>query len=263
MHPTHQLPKAVDVENVAEDSEKLKHYKRTYQHSAFFPKQEESRRMAFRTLGFPFLNPSFTLLLVGLFALFAWSWHAQAWLAVLLLGLAQLAGVVLFADTSVKKHNQARAAGWLHAVLQVTLLVSTGLFINEPETVGSTLPGWLSGPIWSVVGGLAGSLLMGLYLIACTLLIGNHETEAFSAFRGEGYKNFLRLHLTRERLTIYPIGLRKVPGRWNYQPNVRDGSPWYEPPAPLQPELIEAPIHIPNDKPDTAPPSAMSQIERA
>jgi hypothetical protein len=266
MHPTHQLPKEITIENVAEDSEKLKHYKRIYQHSAFFPKQEESRRMASRNLRFPADNFSFTALLAGLFALFAWSWHAGTWLSVLLLVVAYWAGIFLFADTSVKKRTQAQWVGGLHATLQVSLMVSTGLLSNW-LVKANVLPdglNWLAGlGLWAFGSGLS-SLLMGLYLIACTRLIGNHETEAFSSFRGEGYKNFLRLHLTRERLTIYPIGLRKVPTHkeWEYRPNVADGSPWYAPPAPLQPELIQAPIHIPNDKPDTAPPSAMSQIER-
>jgi hypothetical protein len=270
MHPTHQLPQEITIEKVAEDSETLKHYKRTYRHSAFFPTQKESRRLAFRTLGFPFLNLSFTALLAGLFALFARSWHAGTWLSVLLLGLAYFGGVFLFTDRSVKKHIQAKVAGVLHAGLQVALLVGTGLVISRqvtmPEFHWLSIPAWSAlgqGLGWSALGGLAGSLLMGLYLIACTLLIGNHETEAFSAFRGQGYKNFLRLHLTRERLTLYPIGLRKVPTRWKYRPNVSAGSPWYEPPAPLRPELIEVPIHIPNDKPDAAPASAISQTERA
>jgi hypothetical protein len=268
MHPTHQLPTEITLEKVAEDAEKLKDYKRTYQRSAFFPNQEESRRMTSRTLGFPLDNLSFTALLAGLFALFTWSCHAGTWLSVLLLVAGYWSGLFLFADTSVKKLAQARWAGGLHATLQVALMVSTGLLVNWKLTATATAPlQWengLKGVGLFVLGSLLSSLLMGLYLIACTRLIGNHETEAFSAFRGEGYKNFLRLHLTRERLTIYPIGLREVPTRkdWQYRPNVADGSPWYEPPAPLRPELIEPPIHIPNDKPDPAPPSALSQFVR-
>ncbi|HEX8529674.1 MAG TPA: hypothetical protein VF646_06610, partial [Cytophagales bacterium] len=269
-HPTHQLPEDITLEDVAGDAEKLKDYKRTYRGRAFFPGRKESRRMAFRTLGFPIDNRSFTALLAGLFALFDWSLHAGTWLSVLLLAGGYWAGLFLFADTTVKKRTQARWAGRLHATLQVALLVGAGWFINEqvkvedPASVLSVLAALGKGLLWSAFGGGLGSLLMGLYLIACTRLIGNHETEAFSAFRGEGYKNFLRLHLTRERLTIYPVGLRNVPTgkEWQYRPNVGDGSPWYEPTAPLQPELIQAPIHIPNDKPDPAAPSARSQFER-
>jgi len=269
LHPTHQLPKEVPVKDVAEDSAQLKDYERNYHNSAFFPPQAQSRRMAFRNLAFPAYNLHFTGLLAALYALFAWSWYVETWLSVLLLVAVHGVGIYFFSDRSVKKKTQACLAGGLHAGLQVALLLAVTLAIHQriiPQWINPDLTTWQGitaalggGALGALAGGLLSSFLMGLYLIACTLLIGNHETEAFSAFRGQGYKNFLRLHLTRDRLTIYPVGLRRVPQKWKYQPGVADGSPWYQPATPLEPELIEAPIRVPNQHPGPAPASAQAQ----
>ncbi len=64
------------------------------------------------------------------------------------------------------------------------------------------------------VAGFFGSLLMGIYLFCSTYFFHIHYNEAFSSFRYEGFKNFLRLHVTNEKITIYPIGVREVTTNW-------------------------------------------------
>ena len=64
-------------------------------------------------------------------------------------------------------------------------------------------------------GFLFGSVLVGLYLLMALNVFGAHVTESFSSFRCQDYKNFLRLRIDRHgTLTVYPIGIEKVPRRW-------------------------------------------------
>jgi hypothetical protein len=90
--------------------------------------------------------------------------------------------------------------------------------------------------IASLVSALAAATLIGLYLWACLALWGIHWGH-FSALAVEDYKSFLRLRIDREgNLTLFPIGLRKVPD----DRRRRDG----DPPEDIVPELIETPIRI-------------------
>jgi hypothetical protein len=103
-----------------------------------------------------------------------------------------------------------------------------------------------------------GSFLMGLYLFISLNICGQHITAAFSSLRIEDWKNFLRLKLDLEtgELTIYPIGLRRVPQTSDWEPQILafDQNPRPENSVPshyklkdehrLQIELIEGPIRL-------------------
>src|SRR5205807_2032499 len=90
-------------------------------------------------------------------------------------------------------------------------------------------------------GWLVGSMLMGLYLFISLNVFRRHGNEAFGALRIEGYKNFLRLHIDETgALTIYPIGLDKVPKGHEW----REAGESLEPARDFAPKLIEPPIVI-------------------
>ena len=55
---------------------------------------------------------------------------------------------------------------------------------------------------------------MGLYLLFSNLAFGIHIDESSSSLASEDYKNFLRMSITPEGLTIYPIGIKKVTTNW-------------------------------------------------
>lgn len=104
------------------------------------------------------------------------------------------------------------------------------------------------------LGGLIGSLLMGLYLLISLNVFGQHLTGGFSSLKIEDWKNFLRLRINLEtgELTIFPIGIRRVPRAWK-TPGQDDGIPLdpkskahYQPAdeADLELELIEGPIIV-------------------
>ncbi len=100
-------------------------------------------------------------------------------------------------------------------------------------------------------GWIIGSLLMGLYLFIALNVFGQHQTGAFSSLKIQDWKNFLRLKINLEtgELTIYPIGIRRVPRVWQpadgiaADPNCK---PHYTPAddKASQLELIEGPIVI-------------------
>jgi hypothetical protein len=92
---------------------------------------------------------------------------------------------------------------------------------------------------------LVGSFIMGLYLVVSLNFFGRHGNEAFSSLGVEDWKNFVRLHINEQGdLTIYPVGIRRVPRKWRD----RNGSsgPELEPHPDdrraTNAELIEPPI---------------------
>jgi hypothetical protein len=110
-----------------------------------------------------------------------------------------------------------------------------------------------------------GATLMGLYLLVANALVGYQRQLVFSAQAIPDYKNLFRLHLTSDKLTIYPIGIRKVHRRWKPDHRARptespsgvtakawafsidreDARPWIEPEDDnAKPFLIEPPVEI-------------------
>ena len=91
-----------------------------------------------------------------------------------------------------------------------------------------------------VVGGFVAGFIWGFYLFVCCAFGRRHTNDAFSALRLQNYKNFLRMKLEPDRLTIFPIGLRRVPTRVGW--TLDKGR--YVPRIPFSPELIDGPIVI-------------------
>jgi hypothetical protein len=104
-------------------------------------------------------------------------------------------------------------------------------------------------PLLGVVGGLAGSLVMGVYLWL-SQLAGRHANEAFSSAHIQDYKSFVRLKVERDgSLTIFPIALDRVPRRWRLVTEGDPQNPWFEPAAGrVAPRLIESPIRVQEDR---------------
>jgi hypothetical protein len=76
-----------------------------------------------------------------------------------------------------------------------------------------------------------------------------HAEDAFAALRIQSYKNFLRLKLEPDRLTIYPLGIDKVPDRYDWlNAPMGAGAPPHNPKLvprkPIDVRLIESPIVI-------------------
>lgn len=103
----------------------------------------------------------------------------------------------------------------------------------------------VAGAIVLVLGGVLGSITFGVYLFFTFRVLSCHATEAFSAFRYEGYKNFLRMHITDSEITVYPIGIPKVCRRWDVDPGTDDAEASYITPlTPITLHLIGDPIML-------------------
>ncbi|MGQ0444235.1 MAG: hypothetical protein ACT4O2_03675 [Beijerinckiaceae bacterium] len=77
-------------------------------------------------------------------------------------------------------------------------------------------------PAVFLIGAIPGSLLFALYLWLAHKTIGAHDQEVLSTQAIEDYKCFARFHVTKDKMTIYPIGLEKVCKRWIVAKTVAD-----------------------------------------
>jgi Calcineurin-like phosphoesterase len=102
-----------------------------------------------------------------------------------------------------------------------------------------------------LIGGMIGGFIFGLYWVLTSALFGMHP-DAFSALAIKDYKNFLRMKFEKDKLTIYPIALDRVPGPKEWRPwrrkDYKDPKlrhrPLLVPKSEMQPRLIEGPIEI-------------------
>jgi hypothetical protein len=265
MHPTHgEFGKSFDREAELRGAEVCKR----------FPEASESSRRCWRNLFFPFLNPLFGIVTALLYWLTAWTvmgaarrtqtlvanWNwAAAWeyTAQTLVGspvalpwiLAILAGFFLFTDTHSRLYRFV--GGLAHGLTHLAMVFAVGwtaYWLNpwplDADASPAPIVKW-----WGMVmlgGYLVGAVVMGIYLLISLNLFGRHSTEALSSLRTQDWKNFLRLKIDSDgHLTIYPIGIRRVARKWRERGPDEDGISKYRPEgAHLEPELIEAPIHI-------------------
>src|SRR5690606_8898781 len=99
-----------------------------------------------------------------------------------------------------------------------------------------------------LAGGLLAGTIFGLYLLITCRLLGVHANDAFSAMSLDSYKNFIRIRIKWNRLTLYPIGISQVPFQKAWGPNSDCAN---DPRAPIvvstndiEYRLIEGPIEV-------------------
>jgi hypothetical protein len=257
LHPTH----GGDV------SELRNHYR----FKTAFPPPNKSKSLTWRNLGFLYFNPLFGCTTSLLYTLTCWSVMANIgrlgigqWSEALkrVIGtsignptavfwiLLVWGGFLLFTDTYSKWYRWI--AGTLHGLAHVLAMFFIGWFASY---VGMTWLDWhfkspkqlvLAGAIIAVVGWIAGSIVMGVYLVVSLNFFKRHANEAFSALAIPDWKSFLRLKIDGSGgLTIFPIGIRRVPRKW--KASEQTGGSIFVPddPKATDPELIEQPIVIP------------------
>ncbi|MFN2515527.1 MAG: metallophosphoesterase [Pyrinomonadaceae bacterium] len=177
-----------------------------------------------------------------------------------LLAVLTFVGFLFFTDTHKKLHRFF--GGGLHALLHIfsafyIAVICVALVGNLPASWRLPIP-WPAGfnfhlnirmvLAWVmifVLGFFVGSFIMGLYLLVSLNIFGRHGNEAFSSLGIEDWKNFLRLHINGNGdLTIYPIGIKRVPRKWKPGPSKTGPEliPDPEDANATAPELIEPPI---------------------
>jgi Calcineurin-like phosphoesterase len=175
--------------------------------------------------------------------------------------LATLVGFWFFTDTHSKRYKAIM--GLTHAVAHVLAACAVALLtvfwieeLTTPETWTFNIP-WpgtassfsldlrllLAVLLVFVLGFVVGSFIMGLYLLLSLNFWGRHGNEAFSSLGIEDFKNFIRLHINEKGdLTIYPIGIRRVPRKWKDRESGTGPELISDDPKATKPELIELPI---------------------
>lgn len=265
---THHLPKELVLPPEASRDPGQTTQRARYELKETYPTKDTSRRLRWGVAALPFKNRSFWILVGVVHLLYAWMiqsalrppgqdlaafftglsfWDLALGILgspiALLVSAALIWGLMGFTKPKVWWR---RVLGAAHGLAHLALIV---LAIR---LAASMLPGvqgiaFLAGFIvlLGVGGGLLGSWLMAAYLLLADKVKCN-TNELFSAQRIPDYKNFLRLHLDKSGVTVYPIKVERTCRHWRLRRGGAPDDPWLEPTdgRPLQAELIEAPVRV-------------------
>lgn len=226
--------------------------------AACYPSVEESHRLLCGNAAFAFKNWDFSLLLGAIYALLGFWLSVRFQLDSGLIALLVLAaGFCVYAAHQEKESpGKAIAAAGVHAACHWGAIVLIAWVVNRVQglSLGGAETGWgqfFLTPLASlVVGTPLGGTLFGLNLWLTARWLDMNHNDAFSAMRLDSYRHFLRIKLEGEVLTIYPLGLDRVPTRseWRQNPNGPGGpvpgASMLLPPEGTRMALIEDPIVI-------------------
>jgi hypothetical protein len=216
---------------------------------AVFPSKKDSHKLSFLNFGFPWFNKQFVMLLAAVQLILIWflqgtTYYDQSGAFVeqlaktegwgnsiafifntllnnplfILISAVLIFGCMAFTDTKRLKYLNL-LMGLPHGIIQwFNLMFWISFFAHLfqplfPEgqqmlfVILSTLAA-------AVSGGIVGSFIFGIYLWIGIYFLKVHIDEGFSSFGYQHYKNFLRIHLTKDQLTIYPVGIDRVTTNW-------------------------------------------------
>jgi len=254
LHGTHHLPDTIKADWLG-DSNSILSLKTdpgrghaATETRAVWPRDRESKRLLYWNLIFPILNWDFAIFLGALYTFFVFAITSLPRVDVAVVVLAVLvAGFVGYSGYQEKWKRRSVVAGLVEALIQFVAILGFAAVATSLVPIHSTLNWWLWLLLLSVfvvpIGGLIGSFLFGLKLfVTCRWFNLNHN-DAFSAIRLYDYRHFLRIKILGDEITVYAIGLRRVPRRGEWR-KTEGGVPRLSPERPLAPELIERPIVI-------------------
>lgn len=256
-----------------------------YVRRTVFPDDATSRRLAWRNLGFIGYSPLYGMMTGVMYLALALAGYtevahlglshlAEVVTAVLasvasrpLALLTGLAALMFFMGTADSYLGRWRTVwGGLHGLVHVAAAFFVGWgathFITQvlgvcPSSDPATAlchDGWLHtvgkfglASLLTFAGGfLVGPCITGVYLLVSLNLLGVHYNEGFASFASPDWKNFMRLRIDASgELTVYPIGVERVPRRWKASESGPYGPRW-EPddPRATEPLLIEEPVAV-------------------
>ncbi len=243
LHPTHQLEQNVSVNFVdhreglelgtisnPENPEKTR--------PAVYPSFSTSRLLTLRNIFFAFSNWDFSLLMGGIYFLFAvlisLRDRPDVYALIAVIFGASLIGYTFKQEVSRKFKIWSSAA--VHAAAHVFVLIYAARYAIAYNSASFTWNGewwefWKWFGLLAVemvpVGFLVGSTLFGLNMLITCLLLRMNRNDAFSSLRIGAYKNFLRFRLTENGFDMYVVGLERVPRRedWIANPKHVKGKP--------------------------------------
>jgi hypothetical protein len=270
LSPTHHLPTPVRLPTPESSEAVPEEQPKVFGLERVFPATGESRRLRRRIFGQIYHNRGFFVVTATVYGLVAmavpadrvfdrptgrWLEAVAALLPVTLTALGLFAALYAFTAGSQASPGRKRALAALHTVLHLGVVIGVVDLLLHISGVAAADP-WMR----AVLGGAVGALL-GPLIVAGYLWIADHwqvnSNELYAACANESYKNFLRLRVNRDGLTVYPVGVR-LPARWRFDQSLTANAPtdpqergewasrpWFQPTTDIRPQLIEDPIHIP------------------
>ncbi len=249
LHPTHLLPEKLTKQASANFSFLNDRPTPAPELKAVFPNKKDSLNLSFLNFAFPWMNKQFVLFLAGISLMLCWVLQGTTYydssgsfisqlgktpnlteslsfifktlinnpLFILVSGII-LIGCMLFTDTKrIRKLNLL--LGLPHGLIQwfnlmLWLIIFSRQFHNHFPDIQPLLLIISTTLAASMVGGISGAFIFGIYLWFSIYFLKVHLDEGFSSLGWQHYKNFLRIHLTKDQLTIYPVGVDRVTTDW-------------------------------------------------
>lgn len=243
---------------------------------AFYPPQDESRRLALGNFGFVFKNWDFCFVLGLLYwacalLMLAWSGYGESGGSGAFLPRVgnQLSNILptpvfviiggilfyaLYYAADIKSKFRKLIAVGVHFLAHLAIIVFGTAFVSvlvaETKTiVAGEIVYFFALAIGMLLLGFIGGFIWGIYLTIVSWGWGDQSNDAFSAMRLDSFRHFVRLKIEKDELTIYPIGIDQSPERkdWKFNEFYKSGTqdiPVVVPTKDLEQHLIEAPIVI-------------------
>ena len=266
LHPTHQLEQKI---NFVHESREFSWLDGHVQHlvlgvdphpapgvepkEACYPTRAQSIAMLSGDFKFVIYNPGFAVLLgffywmLGMLSAHMW------WDSLYVIPIVLLIGFWTYTKRQEGGSFKVFALSAMNAIVHAIAVILLALAFSRLNASAIEVAAWprLSFILFAiemiVFGGLVAGALFGLYLYASSRWWNQNHNDAYSAMRLDSYRNFLRMRIHDDEITIYPVGLDRVPKRREWRVNTtRSGSPSpvYVPVSPLAPRLIEGPIAV-------------------
>jgi hypothetical protein len=222
-----------------------------------YPTQGESKQLLDGNKNFGVLNPGLTLALAILYLFYSFVLTTRPHWDVVLVEFFLLFGALWAYSRYQEGHSSLEIVGAAGLQALAHMLVIVGISFLA-VLISNWLLNWVD---WHWLGWLvylsvfvftlgrwaAGHIFGRTLLITCRRY-GINNNDAFSAMKLDSYRNFLRLRIVGDTLTVFPIGLDKVPERHQWRENPKHktdpfASVFISEPD-IQPSLIEPPIEI-------------------
>jgi hypothetical protein len=203
-----------------------------------FPDAATSRRLSLGAWRLPALAPGLAALIGAVHAATGAALEAGWWLLWAVLAVALAAAMVAYCSTERPLRRALLGGG--HGLVQAALATAPALLLDGAGLVAL---------VTAATGALLGGLGFGLYLVIAHPYVGSAANESLASQAIPDFKGFLRLRVDAAGLTIFPVGVRRVPRTWEAAPDDPPDAPFLRPvDRPLEAELIEPPVHVPDDR---------------
>jgi hypothetical protein len=223
---------------------------------ACYPTQEESRKLLRGNGRFFSLNPGFSFVLWGLYALLAFALTSlPSWDVALIGYLFLFGGFVAYTGYQEKFSVRVIALSAAHAFAHFAAVIGLSFVAAWLGDLISPVDQWhwlawlaFVAAIIVPTGGVIAGTLFGLNLLVTCLCFGINQNDAFSSMKLDSHRHFLRIRILGDTLHVYPVALDRVPRRDEWKENpLRKSDPSvsvFIPPDSIAPRLIEGPVVI-------------------